>query len=137
MQKIRLILSIYLLGLTLSVLAATPAALYPFHSPKLRQRYNALTHQIRCLVCQNETIAASNAKLAGDLRKQVYILLQKGRSDKAIKAYCNTQAEHLKLDPAVIANRKTLEKIARGEKDFLDASNWRHSLIIKYLETIQ
>ncbi len=56
---------------------------------------------------------------------------------KAIKAYCNTQAEHLKLDPAVIANRKTLEKIARGEKDFLDASNWRHSLIIKYLETIQ
>ncbi len=55
---------------------------------------------------------------------------------KAIKAYCNTQAELLKLDPAVIANRKTLEKIVRGNKDFLDPENWRHALLLKYLETL-
>ena len=56
---------------------------------------------------------------------------------KSIKSYCNTQAELLKLDPAVIANRKTLEKIIRGDKAFLDADNWRHALLIKYLESIQ
>ena len=55
---------------------------------------------------------------------------------KAIKAYCNQQAERLKLDPAVIANRKTLEKIVRGEKQFLNPNNWRHVLLLEYLDSL-
>ena len=55
---------------------------------------------------------------------------------KAIKAYVNQQAEKLELDPAVIANRKTLEKIVRGERAFLDQDNWRHTLLIDYLDSL-
>ena len=54
---------------------------------------------------------------------------------KAIKAFCNSQAEQLKLDPAVIANRKTLEKIVRGDNTFLNANNWRHALLLDYVNS--
>ncbi len=56
---------------------------------------------------------------------------------KAIKAYCNSQAEQLKIEPAVIANRKTLEKIVRGDSTFLNANNWRHALLLNYLNSLQ
>jgi len=56
---------------------------------------------------------------------------------KDIKAFCNKQADNLKLDPSVIANRKTLEKIIRGNNNFLNKDNWRHALLIEYLETHQ
>jgi len=52
---------------------------------------------------------------------------------KAIKAYCDEQAEKLKLDPTLIANRKTLEKLVRNKSDFLDPNNWRHALLLDYI----
>ena len=42
--------------------------------------YERLTNELRCLVCQNQTIADSNAELAADLRRQVYEMLEKGQS---------------------------------------------------------
>jgi cytochrome c-type biogenesis protein CcmH len=59
----------------------------PFADPTLQARYEALTHGFRCLVCQNETIADSNADLAGDLRRQVHELVASGKDDVEIRSY--------------------------------------------------
>lgn len=53
----------------------------------LQQRYYDLTHEFRCLVCQDQTIADSDAGLAADLRAQVYQQLKRGRSDQQIRQY--------------------------------------------------
>ena len=51
------------------------------------ERVRTLTEQLRCLVCQNQTIADSNAGLAIDLREQVVKQVRSGRSDTEIKQY--------------------------------------------------
>ncbi len=50
-------------------------------------RMKALEEELRCLVCQNQTLADSNAELAGDLRNQVHELVASGRTDDQIKEY--------------------------------------------------
>jgi cytochrome c-type biogenesis protein CcmH len=50
-------------------------------------RLKALENELRCLVCQNQTLADSNAPLAEDLRKEVRDLATGGRSDDEIRAY--------------------------------------------------
>lgn len=47
-------------------------------------RYQGLINQLRCLVCQNQTIAESNAPLAQDLRRQVQNMILQGKDDEAI-----------------------------------------------------
>ncbi|MDR6673122.1 cytochrome c-type biogenesis protein [Xanthomonas sp. 1678] len=59
----------------------------PFQDRQQEQRFQRLTAQLRCLVCQNENLADSNATLARDLRHQVFAQLQAGRSDAQIKQY--------------------------------------------------
>ena len=51
------------------------------------ERVKALAHELRCLVCQNQTIADSNADLAIDLRTQIREQIQAGKSDVQIKDY--------------------------------------------------
>jgi len=55
--------------------------------PKIELRMRSLTEQLRCLVCQNETLADSRADLAEDLRKQVREQMKAGKSDQEILAY--------------------------------------------------
>ncbi|MGZ5818580.1 MAG: cytochrome c-type biogenesis protein [Burkholderiaceae bacterium] len=55
--------------------------------PALEKRVLALTEELRCLVCQNQTIADSHADLAIDLKNQVREKLAQGMSDKDILAY--------------------------------------------------
>ncbi len=59
----------------------------PFQNQKQEVRFQNLTKQLRCLVCQNESLADSNAELARDLRLEVFKLMQQGRSDDQIKQY--------------------------------------------------
>lgn len=59
---------------------APPAA----QDPALEKRVQALAVELRCLVCQNQTIADSNADLAVDLRNQVREMLRQGRSEREI-----------------------------------------------------
>jgi cytochrome c-type biogenesis protein CcmH len=59
----------------------------PNEDPKIEQRMKALTEQLRCLVCQNETLADSRADLAEDLRKQIREQMYAGRSDQEILAF--------------------------------------------------
>ena len=54
---------------------------------RYRQRYHDLIEELRCLVCQNQSIADSDADLAADLRRIVYEMLERGESDEAITAY--------------------------------------------------
>lgn len=53
----------------------------------LEARYRVLTSELRCLVCQNESIADSHADLAKDLRNQVRAMLEDGKTDKEITDY--------------------------------------------------
>ena len=62
---------------------AVPAAA----DPVLEARMLAITAELRCLVCQNQTIADSHADLAVDLRQQVRELLQKGMNEQQIADY--------------------------------------------------
>ena len=52
--------------------------------PALQARFEHITKDLRCVVCQNESIADSNAELAGDLRRQVREMLVAGKSDAAV-----------------------------------------------------
>jgi cytochrome c-type biogenesis protein CcmH len=54
---------------------------------KLQQRYEALTHEFRCMQCQNNTIADSPVGLASDLRRDVAEMLVAGKTDDEIRAY--------------------------------------------------
>ncbi len=58
-----------------------------FDDPALQARYERLIHDLRCLVCQNESIADSNAMLASDLRREVHELMVEGRSDAEIRTF--------------------------------------------------
>ncbi len=58
-----------------------------FSDPALQSRYDQLSRQLRCLQCRSETIADSNASLAGDLRRQLRELLAAGKSDQEILTY--------------------------------------------------
>lgn len=50
-------------------------------------RFTQLTLELRCLVCQNQNLADSDAPLAQDLRKEIYDMLQAGKSDEEIKTF--------------------------------------------------
>ena len=55
--------------------------------PKVEARLKSIAHELRCLVCQNQTIADSNAPLAVDLRQQVRGMISDGKSDDEIRGY--------------------------------------------------
>lgn len=55
--------------------------------PVLEKRMVILAEELRCLVCQNESLASSHAELAEDLRREVRELMRKGMSDQEIKDY--------------------------------------------------
>ncbi len=55
--------------------------------PALDKRVTELTTELRCLVCQNQSLAESHADLAIDLKNQVRAMMQEGRSDAQIKSF--------------------------------------------------
>lgn len=61
--------------------------IYQFKTPELELRYQTLTEELRCLVCQNQNIADSHAELAQDLRRKVYEKLNAGESNAQIVNY--------------------------------------------------
>lgn len=60
---------------------------YQFNNPEQQAAYDSLVSELRCLVCQNQTIGDSNAELAADLRRQVYEMLQQGKSQADIQQF--------------------------------------------------
>jgi len=60
---------------------------FEFSDPAQEQRYRKLTEELRCLVCQNQSLADSNADLAQDLRQEVYRMLIEGDKNEDIIEY--------------------------------------------------
>jgi cytochrome c-type biogenesis protein CcmH len=91
--------------------AAAPAVALDVYgqleNPVLQARYDRITHELRCLVCQNESIADSNVELAQDLRRQVREMLTAGKSDDAIFTFMTDRyGEFVRFAPPLEA--KTL-----------------------------
>jgi cytochrome c-type biogenesis protein CcmH len=84
-MKFVLAQSLLLLSLVFGIAAkeAQPNA----EDPELEKRVMKLSQELRCLVCQNETLADSRADLAVDLRNQVREQMRAGKSDKEIVAF--------------------------------------------------
>ena len=70
-----------------AALAAAKEAAPEAADPALEARMTRITAELRCLVCQNQTIADSNAGLAVDLRRETRAMLRQGKSDAEIVAY--------------------------------------------------
>jgi cytochrome c-type biogenesis protein CcmH len=78
------ILLLMLISLTAPAIAQQAR---PVEDPQIEQRMQALTQQLRCLVCQNETLADSRADLAEDLRREIREQMKAGKSDREIIAF--------------------------------------------------
>ena len=84
-----LILALSLLSTAVFASAANEAALA--EDPVAEKRLQGLSKELRCLVCQNETIADSNAELAVDLRREIRGMIRDGRSDADILDFMVTR----------------------------------------------
>jgi cytochrome c-type biogenesis protein CcmH len=71
------------LFLSLAVIAA-PIETFKFESAETEKIFHKLSEELRCLVCQNQNIAESNADLAKDLRLEIYNMLKQGKSEQEI-----------------------------------------------------
>ena len=80
-------LSGMVLALCMTVAALAIDSEGPLPDPGLQARYEQLTNELRCLVCQNQTVADSNADLAKDLRDRTREMLLSGASDDEIVAF--------------------------------------------------
>jgi cytochrome c-type biogenesis protein CcmH len=76
-------------AMTTSILAQTAPVQEPlvFENQEQQDRFNQLTEELRCLVCQNQTLADSDAQLAHDLRSEVHEMLLAGNSNDEIKQF--------------------------------------------------
>jgi cytochrome c-type biogenesis protein CcmH len=59
--------------------------------PAIEQRMVKLSEDLRCLVCQNESLAGSHAELAEDLRKEIRVQMKAGKNDKEVINYLTTR----------------------------------------------
>jgi cytochrome c-type biogenesis protein CcmH len=76
-----------LLVVMLLVPMALQAAVYQFDDPKDAARFRQLGQELRCLVCQGQSIADSNSELAEDLKAEVHRMILEGRSDQEITEF--------------------------------------------------
>ena len=78
-----------LLAAALAAAVSAQAAIeaYRFADPAQEARYKVLIDELRCLVCQNQNLADSNAELAQDLRRKTYEMIVAGKSDTEIVDY--------------------------------------------------
>ena len=87
MTRLRFV-SILLIGLLASVVVAqVQEEEIPSDDPVIEQRLANLSKQLRCLQCQNQTLADSPAGLAADLRREIRVQMKAGKSDQEIIAF--------------------------------------------------
>ena len=66
---------------------AAPMETFKFESDAQEKTFRKLSDELRCLVCQNQSIADSDAGLAKDLRAEIYGMLQAGKNEEEIKEF--------------------------------------------------
>jgi cytochrome c-type biogenesis protein CcmH len=84
MKSLKYFFLILLLPVNLHAIDSNPI---PFDNPEQEQRYQQLTQELRCVVCQNQSVADSNADLAQDIRKIVRQKILAGKTDAQIALY--------------------------------------------------
>lgn len=83
----RIVVAMLLAALVLASLPAFAIDPLPFKDRAEELRFQDLTRELRCLVCQNENLADSHAPLAKDLRQQIFEQMQAGKNDAQIKQW--------------------------------------------------
>ena len=89
-MKLTILLPIFILfALSFSAFAQLQQVQEPlvFESQQQQDRFDKLTKELRCLVCQNQNLADSDAQLAHDLKREVHTMLQTGASNEEIKQF--------------------------------------------------
>ncbi|MBW8807707.1 MAG: cytochrome c-type biogenesis protein CcmH [Lysobacter sp.] len=95
LQPLRTFIAASLLSLSLALTFAPPAQAQPANDPAPlsftdsgeERRFHALVAELRCVMCQNQSLADSNAQIAHDLRREVLALMRQGKSDGEIKDF--------------------------------------------------
>lgn len=95
-------------GLPLNAMGETTAVLsqighdrFEFSTPQQKQEFITLTENLRCLVCQNQSLADSNAPLAEDLRRVVYQQLKEGKTpDEIVKFLVDRYGDFILYKPS-------------------------------------
>lgn len=89
MKPSKIFMLVLTLTLSVSVFAQRSPVQEPmvFENQQQEDRFNQLTQELRCLVCQNQNLADSDAQLAHDLRAEVHEMLLAGKSDDEIKMF--------------------------------------------------
>jgi len=89
MKLYKILVTVLTIFLSVSVLAQNSPVQEPmiFESQQQEDRFNQLTQELRCLVCQNQNLADSDAQLAHDLRAEVHEMLIAGKTDDEIKQF--------------------------------------------------
>jgi cytochrome c-type biogenesis protein CcmH len=96
-RSLRLLPCALALVSTLALAAVDPL---PFKDRAQELRFQNLTKQLRCLVCQNESLNDSSAPLAADLRRDVFEQMQAGKSDVEIKQWLTARySDFVLYDP--------------------------------------
>lgn len=95
----KIVFSIALLVFHLSVWAA-PMDAFEFDNREQEKIFHKLNNELRCLVCQNQAIAESNADLAKDLRTEIHSMLQAGKTEAQIKEFMvDRYGDYVLYDP--------------------------------------
>ena len=107
-EAVRGVLAMLMIALAGSAVSAKEAVPLS-NDPALEARVMQVAEELRCLVCQNETIAASQAELAVDLRKQIRLKLQQGQSQAQILDFMVARyGEFVRYRPAFSATTALL-----------------------------
>ncbi len=77
--------------LTTFFASATVRERYHFESDSQQEQFDCLTKELRCLVCQNETLEASNAPLANDLKQKIHKMILEEKSNQEIMDYLTSR----------------------------------------------
>jgi cytochrome c-type biogenesis protein CcmH len=82
-----LLAALLLLPGVVAAQAVRDASPLQFQDAAEERRFNALVAELRCVMCQNQSLADSNAQIAHDLRREVFDLMRGGRSDAEIRGF--------------------------------------------------
>ena len=84
MNKCFYVILLFTIYLSTLQVHAAPVETFQFESEEVEKSFHKLSEELRCLVCQNQSIAESNAGLAKDLRRDLYKMLSAGKSEDEI-----------------------------------------------------
>ena len=99
-----LLLAMLLLSPLAHAQASDPTPLL-FRDTAQETRFHRLTAELRCVMCQNQSLADSNAQIAHDLRREVLDLMNQGKSDEEIKRFLvDRYGEFVLYKPDVAGN---------------------------------